>query len=123
LTQAVVSAYAALPPADRRVAAILTYNYGQASALDFFGPKYGLPPALSGHNNYFLYGTRDFSGDVVIAVGLERALLESEWVEVERVGTFHSDYVLPDQNDLPIYVCRQRRHDFAAWWPATKRYI
>ena len=82
-----------------------------------------MPPAISGHNNYFLYGTRGYSGDVVIAVGLDRSLLAGEWRDIRRVGTFHSDYVLPDQNDLPIYVCRERIHDFAAWWPATKRYI
>ena len=123
LTEAMAVAYEALPPADRRVAALMTHNYGQASALDFFGPKYGLPAALSGHNNYYLYGTRGYSGDVVIAVGVDRSLLATEWRSIERVGTFHNAYVLPDQNDLPIYVCRDRRHDFAAWWPATKRYI
>jgi hypothetical protein len=123
LTEAMAAAYDALPPDQRRVAALLTYNYGQASALDFFGPRYGLPPALSGHNNYYLYGTRGLSGDVVIAIGVDRALLASEWREVKRVGTFHDAYVLPDQNDLPIYVCRGRLHDFAAWWPATKRFI
>ena len=123
LTESMAAAFDALPPDERRVAALMTYNYGQASALDFFGPKYGLPPALSGHNNYYLYGTRGFSGDVVVAVGLSRSLLDSEWRDVKRVGTFRDPYVLPDQSDLPIYVCRDRIHDFAAWWPATKRYI
>ncbi len=123
LAATMASAYDALPLADRSRAAIVTYNYGQAAALDFFGPKYGLPPALSGHNNYYLYGTRGYSGDVVLTVGLSRALLATEWRDIKQVGTFHDEFVLPDQNDLPIYLCRDRIRDFAAWWPATKRYI
>jgi len=123
LTESVAAAYAALPPGERREAALMTHNYGQAAALDFFGPKYGLPLALSGHNNYFLYGTRGYSGDVVIAVGIDRSLLDREWRSVTRAGTFRNAFVLPDQSDLPIYICRDRIHDFAAWWPATRRYI
>jgi hypothetical protein len=123
LTQAMTAAYDALPPAQRTGAAILTHNYGQAAALDFFGPKNGLPPALSGHNNYYLYGTQGFSGDVVLALGLDPALLRTEWRSVVRVGTFHDDYLLPDQNDVPIYRCTGRIADFAAWWPRTRRYI
>jgi Dolichyl-phosphate-mannose-protein mannosyltransferase len=123
LTQAMTAAYDALPPAQRTGAAILTHNYGQAAALDFFGPKNGLPPALSGHNNYYLYGTQGFSGDVVLALGLDPVLLRTEWRSVVRVGTFHDDYLLPDQNDVPIYRCTGRIADFAAWWPHTRRYI
>jgi hypothetical protein len=123
LTQTIVAAYDALPPGERAGAAILTGNYGQAAALDFFGPKYGLPPALSGHNNYFLYGTHGFSGDVVLALGVDPALLRTEWRSVERAGLLHDENLLPDQNDLPVYKCTGRIEPFAAWWPATRRYI
>jgi hypothetical protein len=123
LTATMARAYDALPPAQRAQAAILTRDYGQASALDFFGPAYGLPRALSGHNNYFLYGTRGYSGQVVLALGMDPNLLRGEWRDVIRVGTFHDDYLLPDQNDLPIYLCTRPRQPFAAWWPSAKRYI
>jgi hypothetical protein len=115
--------YDALSPAEQREAVVFTRDYGQASAVDFLGTRYGLPKAISGHNNYFLYGTRGASGNVVIAVGIDASQLRGEWREVTPAGFYHDDYVLPDFNNLPIYVCRQPIQRFAAWWPVTKRYI
>ncbi|GAC1629538.1 MAG: glycosyltransferase family 39 protein [Vulcanimicrobiaceae bacterium] len=113
----------ALSPQERREAVVLTRDYGQASAVDFLGPRVGLPRAISGHNNYFLYGPRGASGNVVLAIGFDAALLRSEFATVRRVGIYHDDYVLPDFNDLPIYKCTRPREPLAAWWPHTKRYI
>jgi hypothetical protein len=116
-------AYDALPASEQREAIVFTRDYGQASAVDFLGSRYGLPKAISGHNNYFLYGTRGASGNVVIAIGIDASQLRGEWREVTPAGFYHDDYVLPDFNNLPIYVCRRPIERFAAWWPVTKRYI
>ena len=123
LVSTMAGAFDALPPAERREAAILTRDYGQASAIDFFGPKYGLPHAISGHNNYYLYGTRGASGNVVLSIGLSAEQLRTEFGRVERVAVYHDDYVLPDFNDLPIYKCTHPKAPLAVWWPATKRFI
>ena len=113
----------ALSPGERREAVILTHDYGQASAVDFFGPKLGLPRAISGHNNYYLYGTRGASGRVVLAIGIDQTKLRAEFARVERIGFYHDAYVLPDVNDLPIYKCTHPREPLAAWWPQMKRYV
>jgi hypothetical protein len=123
LVQALARADALLTPAEQREAVILTRDYGQASAVDFLGPKYGLPRAISGHNNYYLYGTRGASGNVVLAIGFDEAKLRTEFRSVERIGVYHDDYVLPDFNNLPIYKCTEPIEPLAAWWPAVKRYI
>ena len=123
LVTTMAGAYGRLGPAEQREAVILTRDYGQASAIDFFGPKVGLPRAISGHNNYFLYGTRGASGRVVLAIGLPAAQLRAEFRRVERVAVYHDDYVLPDFNDLPIYKCTRPIVSLATWWPSTKRYI
>ncbi|MGP6159472.1 MAG: glycosyltransferase family 39 protein [Vulcanimicrobiaceae bacterium] len=123
LVSTVADAYAKLPPAQQREAAIFTHDYGQASALDFFGARYGLPRAISGHNEFYLYGTRGASGHVVLAVDVDRALLQSEFRRIERVAVYHDEYVLPDFNDFPIYLCTQPIRPLTAWWPAAKRYI
>ncbi len=112
-----------LTTSERLEAVILTRDYGQASAVDFLGPRLGLPRAISGHNNYYLYGTRGASGNVVLAIGFDAATLRGEFAKVERVGLYHDAYVLPDFNDLPIYKCTQPREALAAWWPHVKRYI
>ncbi|MGI0079616.1 MAG: hypothetical protein ACRECH_08325 [Nitrososphaerales archaeon] len=50
---------------ERSLACIFTSNYGEASAINFFGASYGLPKAISGHNNY-IWGPGSCNGEVVI---------------------------------------------------------
>jgi hypothetical protein len=123
LVRTLALAYAALPPSERKEAVILTRDYGQASAVDVLGGIYGLPHAISGHNNYYLYGTRGATGNVVLAIGEPRALLESEYANVRQVATYRDAYVLPDFNNLPIYACTQPREPLATFWPNFKRFI
>jgi len=123
MAQVVADAYHKLPADEQKSCAIFGQNYGQVGAIDFFGAKMGLPNAISGHNNYYIYGPGKASGQVVIALGIERAVLDKEFRSVERVGTFHDEYLLPDQNDIPIYKCTQPVRSLSAWWPALKRYI
>ncbi|MGH7729268.1 MAG: ArnT family glycosyltransferase, partial [Vulcanimicrobiaceae bacterium] len=101
---------------------ILTHDYGQASAIDFFGPRYGLPPAISGHNQYYNWGPRGASGAVVLAIGVSRALLAREFGGIEQVGIYRDRYVLPDFNNLPILLCTRPREPLETFWPALKRY-
>ncbi len=123
LVRTIATVYDALPAGRQRDAAILTRDYGQAAAVDFLGPKYGLPHAISGHNNYYLYGTRGASGRVVISVGIPKATLATEFRDVRLAATYRDPYLLPDFNNLPVYVSTDPIESFAAWWPATKHYI
>src|SRR5262249_13898600 len=68
----VARVYRSLPEADRENTAILADNYGQAGAIDFFGAQYGLPKAICPHQNYFLWGPRNYSGEIMILVGSAR---------------------------------------------------
>jgi hypothetical protein len=123
LVDTLARAFESLPPAQRREAVILTRDYGQASAVDMLGPAHGLPLAISGHNNYYLYGTRGTSGNVVLAIGLSRETLSREYADVREVAIYRDRYVLPDFNNLPIYACTHPREPLAAFWPNLKRFI
>ena len=48
--------YHALPAGQRAATAILAGNYGEAGAIDRYGPADGLPPAYSGANNFWFWG-------------------------------------------------------------------
>jgi len=65
----VAAVYHALPPQDRARAVFYGENYGEAAAIDVFGRRLGLPPAISGHNQYFLWGPRGHDGSVMIIIG------------------------------------------------------
>jgi len=58
LEKQVASIYHSLPVEERTRTAILAADYGEAAALDVYGQRDGLPPALCGQNQYFLWGAR-----------------------------------------------------------------
>jgi len=120
LARQVGAAYAALPPEERARTVILASNYGEAAALDVYGA--GLPPALSGQNQYFLWGPRGQSGDQVLHVNGNPDLWRSLCGSVEVVGTFGVPYAMPYETGRPIFLCRGLKPDLAALWPRLKRY-
>ena len=82
----VADAYHALPHEDRAVAAVNANNYGQAAAIDFFGEDHGLPKAISTHNAYWYWGPRDYTGDVMLTVGVRPQALQSAFGHCHRTG-------------------------------------
>jgi hypothetical protein len=122
LAATVAKVYQILPPADRAQAAIVASNYGEAAAIDFFGPQYGLPPALSGHNQYYLWGTHGYSGNVVIDVGGDCGAREHLFLSSVRAATFTSPWIQPFEDNLPIMVCRGIQTPLAELWPGLKAY-
>jgi 4-amino-4-deoxy-L-arabinose transferase-like glycosyltransferase len=94
-----------------------------AAAYDALGPRYHLPHAISGHNNYYLYGPGVASGKMVLAIGFDATFLHGEFRSVRQVAVYRDAYVLPDFNNLPIYACSDPIRPLAAWWPATKRFV
>jgi len=119
---AVADVYASLPPEDRAVAAIFTENYGRAGAIDHFGPELGLPSAISSHNSYWLWGPRDYTGEVVVVLGGEREGLEDNFESVELAGRVSCRYCMPYESDLPIFVGRGLKLPIAEVWERLKNY-
>ena len=122
LAATVASVYQSLPPGDRAQAAIVAGNYGEAAAIDFFGRQYGLPPALSGHNQYYLWGTHGYSGNVIIDVAGDCGAREHLFQSSQLGATFSSRWVMPYENDIPIMVCRGINKPLAELWPGIKAY-
>jgi len=122
LTRRVARVYHSLPPAEREKCGILADNYGQAGAIDFFGPRYGLPPAISMHNNYWLWGPRGHTGDVLIIVGGRRDDPHSDFREVVLADTTNCEYCMPYENGAPIFLCRGLNQPLARRWMEIRRF-
>jgi 4-amino-4-deoxy-L-arabinose transferase-like glycosyltransferase len=122
LEATVARAVETLQPAERESAAILTGDYGQAAALEFLGWRDHLPPVISGHNQYYVWGSRGEHA-ALIAVGVPRSLLTREYRSIERVTTYRSPFVLPQNTNLPVFVCRGPRRPLALFWPQLRRYL
>jgi hypothetical protein len=124
LVSEVEKAYRALPADERARCSIFAQNYGEAGAISVLGRARGLPPAMSGHNNFWLWGPAGpGDGSVMIVVGGDRDDNEQVFERLERVGTVRSTYAMPYEQDMPVYVGRGLRIPVAKLWPGLKRYI
>lgn len=122
LTQVVAKIYYSLPPSRRSQAAILASNYGEAAAIDFFGRDYGLPPVISGDNQYWEWGTRGYSGNVVIDVHGD-CRRDADFFRVRRiVARFSNPWGRPFENGFPIALCEGITTPLASVWPKLRRY-
>ena len=109
-------------PADQRSdCPVFGQNYGQAGAIDFFGPRYGLPPALSGHQSYYLWGPRGYSGNCLIILDDRKEVLDRLFTQVEYVGSSDNPYAL--ERHIPVFLCRGAKfRTLAQLWPKLKHY-
>ncbi len=124
LAAMVARVYQSLPPADRACACIGASNYGEAAAVDFFGPAHGLPKAISGHNSYCLWGPRGCDGQVMILIGDSRARAEELFEEVTLAARMNVRDAMPYEAHAPIWVCRRfRGGDLRRAWSAAKNYV
>jgi uncharacterized membrane protein len=120
MTAAVAHEYDRLPLGLRSVTAIYAQNYGEAGAIDFFGPKYGLPKAICPHQNYFLWGPRNYKGLAMIVLGGNRKDLEKYFGQVIHAGDFGVPYALEHG---PIWMCTQPRGwNLQHIWPKLKKW-
>jgi hypothetical protein len=122
LAEVVGKAYQALPPEDRERAVFFGRNYGEAAAVDFFGAPYGLPPAISGHENYFLWGPRGHDGSVMLILGGSRDDLLKDFRSVEPVGRLDNPLGLPEESGQTLWLCRDGFEPLPAAWPSLRRY-
>jgi hypothetical protein len=111
-----------LPADERRRAVIVAGNYGEASAIQFFRSGRNLPPVISGHNQYFLWGTQGASGDVLIDVGGDCGASMHLFHSSRQAATFSAPYVMPYEDHLPIMLCRGIKKPLAQVWPLVKNY-
>lgn len=111
----------ALPAADRGHIVLLTGSYGEAGALDRFGPARGLPPAFSPHNNYWYFRQPTDDDATVVAIRFPLALLEPRFDECEHVADV--DNGLDVENEAqgqPIIVCRGLQDTWDDVWPELR---
>jgi hypothetical protein len=121
LARTVDAAYAALPARQRSKTAIWASNYGEAAAIDVYG--HGLPPAISGNNQYFLWGTHGFDGSAVLAVNGDPAEWSQLCASSRIVATFGtSPYSMPYERHRPIVLCTGMHEPFDQVLPRFKHY-
>jgi hypothetical protein len=117
-------AWGMLDVEERRHAKIwaVTGGYGPAAAIDVLGSARGLPPAISTHNNYWLWGFGSEEEGPVVLLGGPRDRLEKAFTSLEQVGTVECGYCMPFENHKPIYIGRGMKRSWSSLWPELKHY-
>jgi 4-amino-4-deoxy-L-arabinose transferase-like glycosyltransferase len=122
LAETTAAVYQSLPPADRAAAAVFGNNYGEAAAIDVYGRALGLPPAISGDNQYFLWGPRGHDGRVVVVINGDEGWWRAHCQSLTIAATFGTPLAMPYERDRPIFVCRNLRGGLAQAWPSLKSF-
>ena len=122
MAQQVADVAHALPAADQAQLTILTENYSEAGAIEFWRSSLGLPQPISGQNTYWVwgYGPAHENG-TVISVGLPREELERFFSDVQPAGTItNREGIKNKELGNPIFVCRGQLMPWAQIWPHIK---
>jgi hypothetical protein len=118
----VAAYYHMLSPEEREVTAIGAPNYGQAGAIDFFGPKYGLPKAICSHQSYWFWGPHQYTGESIILLNEGNPQrYESLCRSLTLVAQPEDPFARPDEN-RPIYHCRGLKENLQQLWPTLKHF-
>ena len=119
--------YLSLTPEERAKTVFWGRNYGQAGAIEYYSGKYPLPPAISPHNSYWLWGYGTGNYDVLIVTGGTREDLLQYFDQVEQPATIHCDYCMPYENNRPVFLCRKPKENLrdaiTKIWPRDKLFI
>jgi hypothetical protein len=118
----VAEVYHSLPTEEKSKTIIFARNYGEAGAIDYYRKKYGLPAVISAHNNYWLWGYGDDSAEIVIFLGGERDNYHNYFFQVEQAAIINCEYCMPYENNLPVYVCRNKKINISELWDSMKHY-
>jgi 4-amino-4-deoxy-L-arabinose transferase-like glycosyltransferase len=118
LVNAVAKVYDSLPPEKRAQVVLIGENYGEAGAMEFYGPKLGLPKVVSAAGSYWFFGPGEKPGTVVISLGVTREDLEKFFGTVTPAGRVLNEWGVPEERDVSIYVGEHPRATIQQVWPS-----
>lgn len=126
MTGTVAKVYNALPDDEKARCVIFASNYGEAGAINYFGRAYGLPRAVSGHNNCYFWPPDDAPDAVIISIGPRNpnAIEDMRQIfgEMREVARISHPHAMGYENDLPVYICRGLKHPLSEIWPEVRFY-
>jgi len=114
-----------LSPQQRVRLGILAGDYGGASAIDLYGPVYGLPPAISGINSFWQRGYGDPPPETLIVLGAPQRLVDAQFNDCRIAARSWNRYgVINEQTgDRPdIFVCGAPRQPWPDFWRSFRYY-
>lgn len=125
LAQTVSRVCDSLSPGEREQFGILTGNYGEAGALNLYGPALGLPSSMAGTNSFWYRGFDPRQPQTVILVGFDldegTTLFENCTIAAKNANSY--GVVNEESRDHPdILLCRHLRQSWPEFWRHFRRF-
>jgi hypothetical protein len=121
LVEEIAEIYWGLPEEQRARTGIFASNYGEAGAINLFGPQHGLPPAICAHQTHSMWGPGNFDGDQLIWLQWPAESLERICASVEVVGEHHHQWGMAEEN-RQILLCRGLEPPLRELWPRLRHW-
>jgi hypothetical protein len=120
----IAQVYHSLPPDEQRMACIFTENYGEAGALVQFGGRYHLPPVISGHNTFYIWGPDGCTGQVLITINIDPQDAARGYGSVTQAARTSCAACVDFENNAPILILRQPKVNmpFVVLWERARHY-
>ena len=122
MVAATARAYDAIPPAERAKTGIFGNDYGQSGAIDFYGPRYGLPKSIGGHLTNWYWGPRQYTGESILVLGDDRETLESKFEVVIPMAEIGHPYAMQQEHFTLFWVKKPRGFTLQSAWPQLKKF-
>lgn len=120
--RAVQAVYDGLTPEERGRVEILTGSFGETGAINVLGRAGGLPRSIGTHNQYWLWGPGNATGELMIVVHESEAQLRLWFERCERRGEIDCPYCMESLRTKAVFVCRHARRPLREIWPEMKLY-
>ncbi|HLH74933.1 MAG TPA: glycosyltransferase family 39 protein, partial [Chloroflexota bacterium] len=125
LVDSVAVIYGTLPPDEKSGAAILAGNYGEAGAIDLYGPAHGLPASISGADSYWLRGYGDPPPRTLVVVGFSTEEAVGYFTHCVVAGQVTNRYAVANEETTyhsDILVCHGTRAPWSVLWPRLRSF-
>lgn len=121
MVEKVAQVYNSLSPEERARTAIFSNGWAEAAAVDFYGPRYGLPHAISKHNSYWIWGPAHYDGSTMIILRSTGRDEPKYFQSVQDMGPVGHPYARRDEF-FDIYLCRGIKVSLQTAWPKLKSF-
>jgi hypothetical protein len=123
MAEKVAAAYKALPPDVREQTIVFANNYGDGSAIQFFGPQYGIPAdrVYGGHQNFWFWGPPPFQPKAMIVTDDTVRSLQRWCDNVQVVDHVGHPFSRRDEW-FPLLLCTGFKPDIKSAWPKLRKW-
>ncbi|MEO5798057.1 MAG: glycosyltransferase family 39 protein, partial [Gemmatimonadales bacterium] len=116
----VIDVWDSLPASERATAVLVATNYGRAGALDWYGPRFGLPPAICPCGSYWFWGHGDRAGAVTVIAGGDSTQLAPLFQELHAARVIEDAWRVKEEQRVTIWIGRGPKLTLAKLWDLTK---